>query len=143
MTPRIDFAALAPGAYRAMLELEQYLASSPLPPGLRELVALRASQLNGCAFCVELHRRRAGNGGESGERLASLASWHTSACFSDAERAALALTEATTRLGPEGVPEAVWKEAAAHWDDRQLAALVMTVATANAWNRIAVGTGLG
>ncbi|MEU0724401.1 carboxymuconolactone decarboxylase family protein [Streptomyces sp. NPDC006140] len=142
MNPRINLAELEPAAYQAMVGLEQYLASSPLPAPLRELVKLRASQLNGCSFCVELHRHQAGNGGETDERLSSLVRWRASPCFSAAERAALALTEAATRLGTEGVPDAVWDEAAAHFDDRQLAALVMTVATVNAWNRIAVSTGL-
>ncbi|GGX01130.1 carboxymuconolactone decarboxylase family protein [Streptomyces lomondensis] len=142
MTPRINLAELEPAAYQAMLGLEQYLASSPLPAPLRELVKLRASQLNGCAFCVELHRQQARDGGESDERLLSLMSWRTSPCFGRAERAALALTDAATRLGTEGVPDAVWNDAAAHYDDRQLAALVMTVATVNAWNRIAISTRL-
>lgn len=142
MNPRLDLAELEPAAYQAMLGLEQYLATSPLPAPLRELVKLRASQLNGCAFCVSLHSHRAGKGGEPDERLSSLVTWRASPCFTKAERAALALTDAATRLDAEGVPDEVWNEAAAHYDDRQLAALVMTVATVNAWNRIGVSTRL-
>jgi AhpD family alkylhydroperoxidase len=104
------------------------------------LVKLRASQLNGCAFCVHLHSGRARNGGEPDERLFSLVAWRESPFFSKAERAALALTDAATRLDSDGVPDDVWSEAASHYDDRQLAALVMTVATVNAWNRIGVST---
>ncbi|MFJ4564731.1 carboxymuconolactone decarboxylase family protein [Streptomyces caelestis] len=142
MNPRIDLAELEPAAYRAMLGLEQYLSASPLPAPLRELVKLRASQLNGCAFCVSLHSHQAKNGGEADERLFSLVTWRESPFFTQAERAALALTEAATRLDAEGVPDEVWNEASAHYDDRQLAALVMTVATVNAWNRIGVSTRL-
>ncbi|MFJ8048253.1 carboxymuconolactone decarboxylase family protein [Streptomyces luteogriseus] len=116
------------------------LSSSSLPAPLRELVELRASQLNGCAFCVHLHSGRARNGGEPDERLFSLVAWRKSPFFSKAERAALALTDAATRLDSDGVPDDVWNEAASHYDDRQLPALVMTVATANAWNRIGVST---
>jgi AhpD family alkylhydroperoxidase len=140
--PRINLAELEPAAYQAMLGLEQYLESSPLPAPLRELVKLRASQLNGCAFCVDLHSHHAKNRGEPDERLFSVVTWRQSRFFTEAERAALALTDAATRLDTEGVPDDVWNEAAAHYDDRQLAALVMTVATINAWNRIGVTTRL-
>ncbi len=142
MTPRINLVELEPAAYQAMLGLEQYLSSTSLPAPLRELVKLRASQLNGCAFCVDLHSHRARNDGEPDERLSSLVAWRESPYFSKAERAALALTDAATRLDAEGVPDDLWNEAAAHYDDRQLAALVMTVATVNAWNRIGVSTRL-
>lgn len=142
MNARINLAELEPAAYQAMLGLEQYLASSPLPAPVRELVKLRASQLNGCAFCVDLHSHHAKDNGEPDERLFSLVTWRESPFFSKAERAALALTDAATRLDAEGVPDDVWNEAAAHYDDRQLAALVMTVATVNAWNRIGVSTRL-
>jgi AhpD family alkylhydroperoxidase len=140
VNPRINLAELEPAAYQAMLGLERYLSSSSLPAPLRELVKLRASQLNGCAFCVHLHSGRARNGGEPDERLFSLVAWRESPFFSKAERAALALTDAATRLDSDGVPDDVWNEAASHYDDRQLAALVMTVATVNAWNRIGVST---
>lgn len=101
---------------------------------------LRASQLNGCAFCVDPHSHRAKNGGEPDERLFSVVSWRESPFFSEAERSALALTDAATHFDAEGASDDVWNEAAAHYDDRQLAALVMTVATINAWNRIGVST---
>lgn len=137
-TPRMQLADLAPEAYRHMLGLERFLASSPLPAGIRELVKLRASQINGCAYCVDMHSHDLKSGGETDERLFSVVTWREAPFFTAEERAALALTEEATRLGPEGVSDGVWDEARRHFDEPTLAALVVAIATINAWNRFGV-----
>ncbi|GAA4888753.1 carboxymuconolactone decarboxylase family protein [Streptomonospora salina] len=142
MTARMNAFEQAPAAYEAMRGLERFLAQSPLPHSTLELVKLRVSQINGCAFCVDMHSKDAQKAGESDERLFAVAVWRESPLFTGAERAALALAEDATRLADPGesVPDAVWQEAARHYDEPALAALVVAVATINAWNRIAVAT---
>jgi AhpD family alkylhydroperoxidase len=139
---RIEISKLAPEAYRSMAGLERFLRGSGLPDSTLELVRLRASQINGCAFCVHMHSRDAKNAGESDERLWSVAAWRDAPYYTEAERAALALTEAATRLGdrPDPVPDDVWAAAAEHYGEEDLAALVVAIATINAWNRISVTT---
>ncbi|WP_449061852.1 carboxymuconolactone decarboxylase family protein [Planomonospora algeriensis] len=142
MKARMNVAELAPEAYKAMLGLEGFLRTSTLPHATLELVKLRASQINGCGFCVDMHAHEAKKAGESDERLFSVAAWREAPYFTDAERAALALAEEATRLADRGeaVPDAVWEEAARHHDEKTLAALVVAIATINAWNRICVTT---
>ena len=142
MEPRMNVPAVAPHLYKAMLGFETAVRRS-LPAGLLHLVKLRASQVNGCAFCVDMHAHDAKADGETDERLFSVVAWREAPYFSDAERAALALTEAATRLAdrPDPVPDAVWDEAAAHFDEPTLAALVMAIAAVNSWNRMCVSTG--
>jgi AhpD family alkylhydroperoxidase len=108
----------------------------------RELVHLRASQINGCSVCVDMHAKGARRAGESEERVFAVAAWRDTPYFSDAERAALALTEALTRLAdsPDPVPDAIWDAAAEHFDETQLGALVLDIALINVWNRLNVGT---
>jgi AhpD family alkylhydroperoxidase len=118
-------------------------ANSPsVPTKTLTLIHLRASQINGCAFCVEMHARELKKSGETDERLAAVASWRDSPCFTDAERAALALTEAATRLNDraDAVPDQIWDEAARHYDEQSLAVLVVNIAMINFWNRINVTT---
>jgi AhpD family alkylhydroperoxidase len=114
-----------------------------LPRTTLELVNLRASQINGCAVCLDMHARGLKKAGESGERLATLAAWRDTPYFTDAERAALALTEAGTRLADRAdpVPDAVFDEAAKHYDEQALAALIVCIAAINAWNRLNVISG--
>ncbi|MGW5265437.1 carboxymuconolactone decarboxylase family protein [Microbispora sp. NPDC004025] len=140
MTARIDVQKLAPEAYRAMLGVERFLHECDVPPATLELMKIRASQINGCAFCVDMHSRDAKKAGESDERLWSVAAWREAPYYTDAERAALALTEAATRLAdrPDPVPDEVWQEAAEHYSEEQLAALVVAIAQINAWNRLSV-----
>ena len=109
-----------------------------LPEKLLELVHLRASQINGCSVCVDMHPKIARKLGETDERLFAVSAWREAPYFTDAERAALALTEAATRLAdrPDPVSDEVWEEAARHYDEPQLAALVLMIASINAWNRI-------
>lgn len=105
-----------------------------------ELVKIRASMLNGCSFCVDMHTRDALDSGESTRRLFAVAAWREAPFFTERERTALALTDAVTRLGEHGVPDDVWDAAAKVWSERELADLVMAIATINVWNRIAVTT---
>ncbi len=143
MTQRLNVAALAPEAYRAFVAVEAYLHTCGVPLATIELMKLRASQINGCAFCVDMHSRDLKTAGVSDERLWSVAAWREATVYTPAERAALALTEEATRLADrEAVPDAVWRQAAEHYDEQQLASLVVAIAMINAWNRIAVTTRL-
>lgn len=141
-TARIDVAALAPAAYKAMIALDTRAHAGPLPAELTELVKLRASQINGCAYCVDTHSADAAKAGASAGRIAAVAAWDEGPFFTPAERAALELTESMTRLseGAPRVPDHVWSAAAEHYDPEELAQLVMLLAIINAWNRIGVGT---
>jgi len=143
MTQRLNVADLTPEAYQGFLAVEGFLHGCGLPQATLELVKLRASQINGCSFCVHMHSRDLRKAGESEERLWSVAAWREATVYTPAERAALALTEEATRLADrEAVPDTVWREAAEHYDERQLASLVVAIAMINAWNRIAVTTRL-
>lgn len=138
MSQRMKIAELAPEAYQHMYALEQFVAKSTLPATVRELVKLRVSQINGCAFCVDMHAHDLKAMGETDERLFSLVTWREAPFFTEAERAALALAEEATRLGQDGVSVAVWAAAEARFDEQTLAALVVAIATINAWNRYGV-----
>ncbi|TLS47632.1 carboxymuconolactone decarboxylase family protein [Streptomyces montanus] len=139
---RVDVMAAAPAAYHAMVAFQQ-AAGGELDARLAELVRVRVSQINGCAFCVDLHTRAAREAGESEQRLHLLAAWRETALFRPAERAALSLAEAVTRLPAAGVPDAVYAEAAAWFDESDLAHLLWTIAAVNVWNRVAVSTRMG
>ncbi|HET6215122.1 MAG TPA: carboxymuconolactone decarboxylase family protein [Micromonosporaceae bacterium] len=146
MTARMDIGALQPAAYKAMLRLDSAvqtaMADTPFPSPFLELLRLRASQINGCAYCVDMHSADAKAAGESDPRLFAVAVWQEAPFFTEQERAALALTEAMTRLsdGGDRVPDEVWNLAARMFDGSTLAALVMAITTINAWNRICVST---
>jgi AhpD family alkylhydroperoxidase len=142
MQARIQHPVLAfPAAMKALAALAGSTGDT-LPESTRNLVDLRASQINGCAVCLEMHSAAMRKTGESDERLFTVAGWRDAPYFTDAERAALALTEATTRLADsaDGVPDDIWAEAAEHYDDQQLAALVITIASINTWNRLNAAT---
>ena len=138
MTERLRYPHAAPDAYRAMLAMEQYVASAGLEPSLVELVKLRASYLNGCAYCVDMHTKDARAAGESEQRLYAVPVWRETPFFTARERAALEWTEAVTTLGREGVPDAVYEAARAQFDEATLVRLTMAVITINGWNRLAV-----
>lgn len=138
MEPRMNVAALMPEAYKHMLALERVLERSTLPAVVRELVKLRVSQINGCGFCVDMHSHDLKAMGESDERIFAVVAWREAPFFTKPERAALALAEEATRLGPEGVSDAAWERARAQFDEPTLAALVVAIATINAWNRYGV-----
>src|SRR5215475_7439990 len=116
------------------------LTKQGLPEKLVELVHLRASQINGCSVCVDMHPKLARKSGETDERLFAVAAWRDTPYFTEAERAALALTEALTRLSDreDPVPDAIWNEADKHFDEAELATLVLAIATINVWNRLNV-----
>jgi AhpD family alkylhydroperoxidase len=137
MTARMNLPEVAPEAYRTILGLERY-ARGHLDPTLYALIELRASMVNGCAFCVDMHSREALAAGETTERLFGLAAWRDTDFYTPVERAALALTDSVTRLGPEGVPDDVWDAAAQVLDERTLADVLVGIATINVWNRITV-----
>jgi AhpD family alkylhydroperoxidase len=137
MTQRIDMGKVAPEAYRAVYGLESYVREH-VEPTLLELVKLRASMINGCAYCVDMHSREALAAGESSRRLFAVAAWREAPFFDERERAALALTDAVTRLGEHGVPDDVWDPAAKLWSERELTDLVLAIATINVWNRLGV-----
>ncbi|MFC4588273.1 carboxymuconolactone decarboxylase family protein [Sphaerisporangium corydalis] len=141
MQPRIEnFPKIAAEAYRGMLAVEAYVQGSGVPKSTLNLVKIRASQINGCAFCLDMHNHEAKKAGEADERLFTVAAWRESPFFTPEERAALALTEASTRItdNSAGVPDEVWDEVADTYDEQSLAALVVAIAQINAWNRISV-----
>ncbi|MEE1927938.1 carboxymuconolactone decarboxylase family protein [Streptomyces sp. TRM 70351] len=138
--PRMDFFAHAPAVYKAMVALDA-AASDGVDPTLAELVKIRASQLNHCAFCLDMHIREARAKGESEERVYLLSAWEEAGTvYTDKERAALALTEAVTVLTDGFVPDEVYERAAAHFTEPELAQLIAMIFTINVWNRIAVTT---
>ena len=135
---RLSIPKLAPKAYSAMLHLEQAVHALGLDPKLYELVKIRASQINGCAFCIDMHTKDARAAGETEERIYLLPAFREAPFYTDKERAALALTEAVTLISETHAPDDVYAEAAAHFDEGELAALIMAITAINAWNRIAI-----
>jgi AhpD family alkylhydroperoxidase len=134
---RMNIGQEAPELSRALVALERDIH---IDPALRELVKLRASILNGCAYCIDMHTKDARKAGESEQRLHAVAAWHEAPFFSERERAALALTDAVTLLADTHVPADIWKEAAQYFEPEELAHLLWQIAAINAWNRIAVAT---
>ena len=143
-TARIDFEKVASGVYGAISRLDgattKLADEAGLEPPLRELVRIRASQLNGCAYCVDMHTKDARKAGESEHRLSAVPVWRETPFFSGRERAALAFTEVVTLMADTHVPSAAWEEAAAVFSEPEMAALLSLILTINAWNTIGVGT---
>jgi len=135
-------AMILPDALQALLALGATAEKAGVPARTLELLHLRASQINGCSLCLDMHGRNARKAGESDQRLFTVAAWREAPYFTDAERAALALTEALTRLSdrPDPVPDALWDEVRKHYDEPQLAALLISIGTINVWNRLNVAT---
>ena len=143
MQPRIKNAAmLFPEAMQALYALNKVIEKSGVDPKIIGLIHLRASQINGCSVCVDMHWRMSKKLGETDERLFALSAWRDAPYFTEAERAVLALTERVTRLSDRSdpVPDDVWNEAARHFDERKLAALVLAISVINVWNRLNVAT---
>jgi len=143
MQPRINHPAqTVPDAMQALLKLDAAAKRTGVPATTHYLLQLRASQINGCSGCVDIHSRELKAAGEADKRINTVAAWRETPYFTDAERAALALTEAMTRLAdrPDPVPDDVWDDAARHYDDAELAALVLAIAAINTWNRLNVAT---
>ena len=133
----MEIGRIAPPLHRDLITLGNEVE---LDPRLRELVNVRASIVNGCAYCIDKHTKAARRAGESEQRLHAVAAWHEAPFFDDTERAALALTDAVTLISGEHVPREVWEEASAYFDPNELAQLVWAITVINAWNRIAITT---
>ncbi len=142
MKVRINYGKAAPGVYDAMDSLDQYLAASGLPEGLLHMVRLRASQINGCAYCLDMHWKDLRFLGEDEQRLYSLDAWQESPYYTERERAALAWTEAVTLIAAGHAPDEVYERARAHFSEKELADLTLAVSTINAWNRLSIAARL-
>ena len=139
MQSRLEAAKVAPGAYQAVLALENYVrTSSKLELSLMELVKMRASQINGCAFCLDMHSKDARASGETEQRLYALNAWSETPFFTDRERAALAWTEAVTLVADGHVPDAVYDEARSRFTEEELVNLTLAISTINVWNRLCI-----
>jgi AhpD family alkylhydroperoxidase len=138
MTSRIDYNRAAPAAYAAMRTLENHVRQSGLEPRLLELVKIRASQINGCAYCIDMHTKDARAGGETEQRLYALSAWRETPFFTERERAALAWTESVTLVAQHGVGDDVYAAARLHFDDKTLVDLTLAVVAINGWNRLSV-----
>jgi AhpD family alkylhydroperoxidase len=131
-----------PDAMKALLALSKAAQSGTVPETTHKLVHLRVSQINGCSVCVDMHARELKEAGEKDERIWGVGAWRESPYFSDAERAALALAECVTRLAdrPNAVPDAIWDDAADHYDEKELSSLLVSIAAINVWNRLNAAT---
>ena len=138
MSGRFDYETVAPAANEAMRGVERYVRASGLERSLIELVKIRASQLNGCAFCLDMHTKDARAAGESEQRIYVLSAWRDAPFYSERERAALAWTEALTRLAPDGVPDELYERARKVFNEVELVNLTMAVVAINGWNRLSV-----
>lgn len=139
MEPRMDYRKAAPdGAIQAMLGLEGYVRASGLEHSLLELIKTRASQLNGCAYCIDMHTKDARAQGETEQRLYALSAWRETPFFSDRERAALEWTESLTLISETHVPDDVYERARQHFSEAELVNLTLAVVVINGWNRIAI-----
>ncbi len=137
---RIIIKEVSPGGYKAMLALENYIGSVKLKPIYRELIKIRASQINGCAYCIDMHSKDARDLGFSERKLYAVSAWRESSFFNDEERALLAATEEITNISVKGLSEETYKNLTHYFDDQSIAELIMINVTINAWNRIAVST---
>jgi AhpD family alkylhydroperoxidase len=138
MQPRLDYTKASPDGIKAMYGLQKYLRGCGLEHSLWELVKMRASQINGCAYCLDMHSKDARAAGETEQRLYLLNAWRESPFYSDRERAALAWTETVTRVADTGVPDEAFEEVRQHFNEKELMDLTLAIATINSWNRIAV-----
>ncbi|MBW6401194.1 carboxymuconolactone decarboxylase family protein [Roseomonas sp. HJA6] len=139
MTTRLNHWNVAPKVMQAMLALEKASRSNGLEPSLLELVKTRASQINRCAFCLDMHTREARAAGETEERLYMLSAWEEATCYTQRERAALAWVDALTRLAETGAPDSAYEAMAAEFSAEEQVALTLAIVTINGWNRFAVG----
>ncbi|TMV73278.1 carboxymuconolactone decarboxylase family protein [Thioclava sp. BHET1] len=139
MTPRMSYYKAAPDVMKAMMAIEEASAQTALPIALRELIKMRVSQINGCAYCLNMHAPDARAAGISQQKLDVLAAWWESPAFDDRERAVLAWADALTRIEQTGAPDADYQALEAHFDARERVEVTLAITTINAWNRFAVG----
>src|SRR5699024_7278237 len=138
MNQRLNYQKVAPKALKGMFELEKFLANSELERSLYELVKIRASQINGCAFCIDMHTKDAREAGETEQRIYDLSAWRETPFYSERERAALEWTEALTLISENDVPDSLYKAVSEHFDEEELVTLTMAVVAINGWNRLAI-----
>lgn len=141
MKERLNYQKVAPEALKPMIELEKYVATSGLERSLYELVKTRASQINGCAYCLDMHTKDARKAGETEQRLYVLSAWRETSFYTPRKRAALAWTEAVTQISHEGVSEELFKVTSQHFEEKELVALTMAIVAINGWNRLAISFG--
>ena len=141
MKPRIVIPKVAPEAYQVMLGLEKYIATTSITPVLKELIKIRASQVNGCAYCINMHTADACKLGVTELRIYLLSAWREADVYTDEEKAVLALTEEVTLISNH-VSEETYENAAKYYDEKSLAEIIMMIITINAWNRIGIATGM-
>lgn len=139
MKERLNYSKVAPDALKAMHELEKYVHGSGLERSLYELVKIRASQINGCAYCIDMHTKDARKAGETEQRLYALSAWRETPFYTPRERAALAWTEALTLISENEVPDSLYESVREHFDEREIVALSMAIVAINGWNRLAIG----
>lgn len=139
MEERLNYIKAVPNGYRAMSGLNRYVEECGLEHSLLELVKMRASQLNGCAYCIDMHSKDARAMGESEQRLYALSAWHEAPFYSERERAALLWTEELTLISQHHAPDAVYQEVRQHFSEEELVNLTLAIVTINGWNRLAIG----
>ncbi|MDQ0874292.1 AhpD family alkylhydroperoxidase [Paenibacillus sp. V4I3] len=142
MEIRLDYMKVRPQSLQTLLKLEEYVKKSGLDHKLWELIKIRASQINGCAFCLDMHTKDARAMGETEQRLYLLNAWREAPFYTESERAALALTEAVTRISDGGVPQELYEQVRRHFDEEQFVDLLMAINGINSWNRMAISTGM-
>jgi len=138
MESRLDYAKVLPEGMKAIYALDRYSQNSGLEPSLLDLIKLRASQINGCAYCIDMHTKDARTGGETEQRLYSLSVWREAPYYTDRERAALAFTEAVTLIADGHVPDDVYEQARQQFNDEELVKLMIGIVIINTWNRFAI-----
>ncbi|WP_436371852.1 carboxymuconolactone decarboxylase family protein [Cytobacillus sp. BC1816] len=141
MEQRIDYYNLAPEAMKIMMEMEKYTKTTGLDRNLRELIKIRASQINGCAFCINMHTADARKMGETEQRIYCISAWRECTFYTEAEKAALELTEHITLIPAKRVPEDLYKRVRGHYDEKQYIDLVLIINQINSWNRISIAMG--
>ena len=141
MKERLNYAQVSPDAIKAMRELEKYVAASGLERPLYELVKTRASQINGCAYCLDMHTKDAREAGETEQRLYALSAWRKTPFFTGRERAALEWTETLTLISENEVPDSLFDHVRNHFDEKEMVALSIAIIAINGWNRLAIGFG--
>jgi AhpD family alkylhydroperoxidase len=139
MEARLDYMKASPEAYKAMAQMEGVVRRSRIDPKLLELIKIRASQLNGCAFCIDMHTKDARSKGENEQRIYALDAWRETPFFNEKERAALAWTEALTNIQIGHAPDVVYQELSRHFSEEEIVNVTLAITTINAWNRIAIG----